>query len=177
MKYIEPTFTADFSEKINSLAVKLKMAIKDVSSSEQAVVVVRKWLNDNAYNKNFSPPRPHRTAKNLLESRTIKASELVSKPMASCGSQTTLGTAILRAMGFKVKMVHGSHPKSDHHAWISIYDKPQKTWLEYDFTGYGDGLAGAITALHSKEAECEDWDNIMGMLLEQHKSHESKRKS
>ncbi|MCX6805894.1 MAG: hypothetical protein NTY56_00405 [Patescibacteria group bacterium] len=168
MKYTKPTFTADSSEKINSLAAMLKRNIKDVSSSEQAVIVVRRWLNDNAYSKSYSPPRPHRTAKNLIESRTIKASELVDRPMASCGSQTTLGTAILRAMGYKVKMVHGKHPKSHHHAWISIHDENTKSWHEYDFTGYGIGPAGKITPEHMQEIGCEDWNDIIDLLDKQH---------
>lgn len=166
-----PTNTADFSEEINLVASNLSHKIKGAKSSEKAVAVVRKWLNDNAYDKSYTPPRPYRVAKNLLESRNTKASELIGRPMASCGSQTTLGTALLRSMGYKVKMVHGKHPKSHHHAWISIYDEASKSWQEFDFTGYGFGPAGDITPQHSKQLECEDWSDIQDLLKEEHANY------
>ncbi len=170
MKYSKPTIIADSSESIYRVAALLKEQTTD-NTAKSAVTTVRKWINDKAYDKSHVPPRPLKTAKDLIESRTTKASELVYEPMASCGALATLGTALLRAMGHKVKLVHGKHPKSHHHAWISIYDEASKSWQEFDFTGYGFGPAGDITPQHSKQLECEDWSEIMSFLLEEHKAY------
>jgi len=166
--YSRPTATADTSNEIRALSKKLIDQLDGNTNPEKAVILVRQWLNDNSYDKSYSPPKPYATAKKLLESRTLKASKLINSPVASCGSMVTLGTSILRQMGFKVKLIHGKHPRSHHHAWISIFDKSKGAWKEYDFTGYGTGPAGEIDSDYTKEAECEDWDDIIDLIKKEH---------
>lgn len=167
-KYNQPTITVDTSPKIQEVAATLQAQLEDPKDSMSATLAVRAWLNKNAYDTSTKPPKPYRTAKSLIESRSTPASQLVEAPIASCGSQATLGAALLRAMGFAVKLVHGTHPQSTQHAWIEIYDQATSKWIGVDFTGYGQGKYGQLTKDHQKEIICTDWYDIKETLGELH---------
>lgn len=156
------------SQEIQAVA---KLLTKDQVDKDitQVFLRVRQYINDACYDKSSGEPLPKRSATNLLESRRAKASELIGDCLASCGSMSTLATSLLRAMGYAVKLIHGTHPSSEHHAWIEIYDMNDNTWSAFDLTGYGDKNTGRIGSSHIKIIECADWYDIKDFLIGEHK--------
>ncbi len=142
----------------------------------QVFLLVRQFVNDACYDKSSGKPVAKRKASSLLESRRAKASELINDCIASCGSMAVLATSLLRNMGYAVKLVHGSHSSSDHHAWIEIYNTDDKKWYSYDLTGYGDKSTGIIGPEYKKIIECADWYEIKDYLIKEHKKWAQNRR-
>lgn len=170
-KYKIHGFTTDTSDKIKRKAKELNNLIGASFNVDQAVKIVRQWLNNISYDTSCNPPKPIRLARSLIESRSVKASELIVSPVASCGSLVTLGASVLREIGYPVKLIHGSHPRSMHHAWIEIYNHETKKWEPYDFTGFGKGPYGEITKQHKRILECADWFEIKDYLNKEHERY------
>jgi hypothetical protein len=173
-KYREFYTGTDNSTEIQAAAKSILEKSKN-SDIASVFVVVRQFVNDACYDKSSGKPVAKRKASNLLESRRVKASELINDCIASCGSMATLATSLLRNMGYAVKLVHGSHVSSEHHAWIEIYNEDTGKWEAYDLTGYGDKVTGKIGSDYTKILDCADWYDIKEFLIKEHKRWVSKR--
>lgn len=167
----------DNTSAIEEAARELKGKISGDHKPQEAFLIVRKFINDLCYDKSSGRPVARKTANSLLESRSAKSSELIVNCIASCGSMATLAASLLRSMGFAVKLIHGSHPSSEHHAWIEILNSVTSEWESYDLTGYGDRDTGKITDQHIALKKAADWYDIQDYLLEEHKKWAAKRPS
>lgn len=112
-----------------------------------------------------------REAKTLLESRLTPAEETYARGMVSCGTIASISAAMLRHLGYKVKLVDGRIPKTRDHAWISIYNEKTKAWEQYDLT---QDEPSDLTD-HVVELECDNWEDIREHLEEAHKKYVSKQ--
>jgi hypothetical protein len=175
-KYREFYTGTDNSTEIQAAAKSILEKSKN-SDIASVFVAVRQFVNDACYDKSSGKPVAKRKASSLLESRRVKASELITDCIASCGSMATLATSLLRNMGYAVKLVHGSHSSSDHHAWIEIYSADDEKWHSYDLTGYGDKATGGIGPEHKKIIDCADWYEIKDFLIKEHKKWVDDRQS
>ncbi len=173
-KYREFYTGTDNSTEIQAAAKSILEKLKN-SEITSVFVAVRQFVNDACYDKSSGTPVAKRKASSLLDSRRAKASELIDDCIASCGSMATLATSLLRNMGYAVKLVHGSHVSSEHHAWIEIYNEDAVKWEAYDLTGYGDKVTGKIGPGHTKILDCADWYDIKEFLIKEHKEWVSKR--
>lgn len=173
-KYREFHTGTDNSTEIQAAAKSIleKSKSSDITS---VFLAVRQFINDACYDKSSGRPVAKRKASSLLDSRRAIASELIVDCIASCGSMATLAASLLRNMGYAVKLVHGSHVSSEHHAWIEIYNEDTSKWEAYDLTGYGDRATGKIGPDHTKILDCADWYDIKEFLIKEHKDWVSKR--
>lgn len=113
---------------------------------------------------------PVAAPKTLLESRMTPASQVLQRGMVSCGAVATLCAALLRSSGRPVKLVHGVYRDSDH-AWLEVWDDSGRKWLSFD-PMESTVPVGKLAAGHVKLAECADWSEIYGILLEAQKKYE-----
>lgn len=174
-KYKQFYTGTDNSPALKSVAKTIRSQV-DGENITLIFLKVRQFINDTCYVKSSGKPVAKRFAQSLIESRRAKASELVTDCIASCGSMATLAASLLRNMGFAVKLIHGSHPRSENHAWIEIYDEVSNTWQAYDMTGYGDRTTGVISPDHKRIKECADWYEIKDYLLAEHKKWVASRR-
>jgi len=100
----------------------------------------------------------------ILESRFLPAEHEFDNGMRSCGSKTNISAEMLRHLGYEVKKVHGSVPKSIHHAWISIKNPESDEWKQYDLTQKNN----EVTSEHNVIAICDEWEEIKDVLKEAH---------
>ncbi len=102
------------------------------------------------------PKEKQKNPKSIIESRFTSAQEAYEAGMLSCGAMSNMATAVLRELGYKVKLVHGENKDSVDHAWIAVQEAKSGQWIEYDITRPDMD----ITASHMKKAEVENWEDI-----------------
>lgn len=151
----------------------MKSKLKPSDDEVRAATLVCHYINSIFWDRSYSPPKPVNKPHTLLESRFKKASEIIKKPQASCGSAATLATSILRTAGYTVKLVHGELPNTDQHAWNEIWLSKKKEWYSFDCSG-GKGECYGLTDNHKKIIECADWGELKDLLLEEHKKNQAK---
>ena len=115
-----------------------------------------------------NPVRP----RSIIESRFMPAAEAFRKGILSCGSMSNIATAMLRHLGFKVRLIHGEEADSVDHAWIAVYDLYSDSWKEYDLA---KRLDGKVLDTHIKKAEVDSWEEIRGQIEEDHKTLQHRR--
>ncbi len=140
---------------------------RENKNTKELVLAIGKFIKDRAR----SLPKQYKP-KSILESRFTPAEEAFEKGMTSCGAITNISVAMLRHLGFKVKLIHGENKKSVDHAWISIYDPDKDLWTEYDLTEKN----GTISPDHKKKLEVDSWEEIRDEIIEDHNTLEERRK-
>lgn len=113
-----------------------------------------------------------RKAKDILESRFTSPEEAFQTGLLTCGSITNISAAMLRHLGFEVKLVHGEDASSVDHAWISVCTAGGKEWKEYDLSRRD----GEITADHKRKGEINSWDEIHDQLISDRDTIDERRK-
>jgi hypothetical protein len=109
--------------------------------------------------------------KSIIESRFMSAEEAFDKGVLSCGSMANIAAAMLRHIGYEVRLVHGEWDGSVDHAWISVLDTDSGTWNEYDLTTNDEGLRPG----NMKKAEVDSWDEIRDVITKDHETLRQRR--
>lgn len=139
---------------------------KENKNTKDLVLAIGKFIKNHAR----SLPKQYK-AKSIIESRFTPAEEAFKKGMLSCGAITNISTAMLRHLGFKVRLIHGEHEKSVDHAWISVCGPDTNLWTEYDLTR-DDGI---IPSTHKKKQEVDSWEEIKDQIQEDHDTLEERK--
>ena len=172
-KYKEFYQYTDTDSNIKMVADELKSKLKSSDDEVRAAILACHYINSIFWDRNYAPPRPINRPRTLLESRFKKASEILKKPQASCGSAATLAASILRTAGYTVKLIHGELPNTDQHAWNEIWVSKREEWCSFDCSG-GKGENYGLTGNHKKITECADWSELKDLLLEEHNRNQTK---
>lgn len=151
------------SVDIKNLAKNLETQLGDTMTPMLAIQQVCRYIKIRSLDWTKIPPSAFYPARTLIDARFQKSSELIKKPMASCGAQATLAASILRNMGYPVRLVHGDYPKADKHAWNEIWLKAEKKWKAFDCSS-GRGKYFEITDKHVRELDCADWCEISDLI-------------
>ena len=102
--------------------------------------------------------------KSILESRFTPSSIAYKIGMISCGSLTNILTDMLRHLGYEVKKVHGSTPRSSDHTWVKVKDGGSGEWVPFDITQKDC----QVTPDHKEIAQCNEWDEIEDEIIKAH---------
>ena len=134
---------------------------------QDLVIAIGKFIHQHAK----SVPN-QRQPKSIIESRFTPAEEAFRVGMLSCGSISNISAAMLRHLGFKVKLVHGESKESVDHAWISVLNPENNEWKEYDLSR----ADGSIPNTHVKKGEVESWKEIRDQITKDHETLRKRRK-
>lgn len=110
--------------------------------------------------------------KSIVESRFTPAEEAFKKGILSCGAMANMATAILRYLGYEVKLVHGESEESVDHAWISVHDQITDSWDQYDLTRE----VLDVPPTHVVKKEVDSWDDIKDEIVNDHETLRERRK-
>lgn len=110
--------------------------------------------------------------KSIIESRFTPAQEAFEKGILSCGAMANIATAMLRHIGYEVKLVHGESEDSVDHAWISVRNPATDSWNHYDLTR--ENLD--IPSTHVVKNEVNSWNNIKDQIIQDHITLRERRK-
>jgi tryptophan 2,3-dioxygenase len=134
----------------------------------ELIVAIRKFLISHAER---IPEDKQRQPKSIIESRFTPAEEAFAVGMISCGAMANMATAILRHLGYEVKLVHGESEDSVDHAWIAVRRPPEEKWVQYDLTQeYID-----IPDTHREKRIVNDWSEIREQIDADHKTLRERR--
>lgn len=114
-----------------------------------------------------------RIAKTIMESRFTPPQEAYNDGMVSCGAMSSIGAAMLRHLGYEVKLIHGEVPESVDHAWISVKDKDSDEWTQYDLTRRD----GKVTPEHIVKLTCDNWEDIKEQIKSDHLTLHERREA
>ena len=143
-----PTYSIiDSCAGVEMLVRELGLGVED---SSQDVLRVQNFLDD--FNR-----KAIREASSLLESRFTPASEVLHTKMVSCGATTTLGAALLRQAGHRVRLVHGTYRKNTH-AWLQVWNRHVGQWADHDFMEASEQSRRPL-------AVCADWLELRDLLV------------
>ncbi len=152
---------------MNSPIYEAAQSLKKSSASLDALAHgIKRYIVDHA---NSLPEKHH--PKSIIESRFTPAEEAFEKGLMSCGAMANIGAAMLRHVGFKVRLVHGEWEGSVDHAWISIYDETSGSWKEYDLTTFDEKMRPG----HKKKKEVDSWEEIRDELVKDHETLKERR--
>ena len=143
-----------------------KILSKKHSSIKNLILAIRSYITRHA----FTLPQRYKP-KNILESRFTSPTEAFEKGMLSCGALTNISAEMLRAVGFKVRLIHGENSKSVDHAWLSVYERG-RGWVQYDLTR----KELDITPQHKVKLVCQDWNEIREEILKDHQTYRARKK-
>ena len=161
----ERTFESKESASLYQSAERLKEEYKN-RSTKDLILAVGKFIKDHAH----SLPEQHKV-KNIIESRFMPAEEAFNKGVISCGSIVNMSAEMLRHIGFKVKLIHGECEEMVDHAWISVFDPTDETWVEYDLTRKD----GNVPHTHKIKLEVHSWDEIKDQIIEDDRTFRERR--
>lgn len=154
----------NISESIYELADKIA---ENNIGIPNIVLAIQKVIYDHAN----SIPEEYKP-KSIIESRFTPAEEAFGKGMLSCGSIANMSSAMLRHLGYKVKLIHGESIDSVDHAWISVYDPESDLWTQYDLT-MDDAKVPSTNIL---KIEVDSWDDIRNQIIEDNETARERRK-
>ncbi len=136
-------------------------------STERLINSIGRYISEHAQSlpERYEP-------KNIIESRFTPAEEAFEKGITSCGAVANISTAMLRHIGYKVKLIHGETSDSVDHAWVNVFDPESQKWTEYDLTQQGS----IVPNTHIKKFEVDSWDEIKDKITEDHKTLGARQK-
>lgn len=152
---------------MNSRIYKAAESFKnDSQNTPELIQKIRLFIEDHANSlaEKYQP-------KSIIESRFTPAEEAFDKGMVSCGAIANISAAMLKHIGFEVKLVHGEWEGSVDHAWISVRDKDTASWTEYDLTSKDEGLRRG----HIKKGEVDSWEEIRDQIVKDHETLKERR--
>lgn len=120
------------------------------------------YLLKNYLDTHFSNLEHNYKTRSLLESRFTPPEIAFNIGMKSCGSLVNIVTDMLRHVGYKVKKIHGSIPKSKDHAWIRVKNPESKEWQDFDLTNKNLD----ITPEYTEIVACDDWNDLEEYILQ-----------
>ena len=99
--------------------------------------------------------------------------------MTSCGAMASISAAMLRHIGYEVKLIHGEVPESVDHAWISVFDDANRKWIPYDPTRFrSNGIYDLkTTPTYRVKATCNKWEDIRDIIEADHVSYRERDKA
>lgn len=149
------------SEKV-SMYDSLESLRKENKTTKELVLAVGNFIVRHAK----SLPEVYE-AKSILESRFTLAEDAFEKGLLSCGAIANISAAMLRHLGFEVKLVYGESEDSVDHAWISVLEPESGEWTQYDLTR-GDGV---VLPTNVMKGETDSWESIKDKILEDHATY------
>jgi hypothetical protein len=153
------------NEKI-SLYDSVETLRKENPSTKELVIAIGNFIISHAKSlpKQYEP-------KSIIESRFTSAEEAFEKGMLSCGAMANVSTAMLKHLGYKVKLIHGECEESVDHAWISVLDPEKDEWIQYDLTR-PDGI---VPPGNIVKEEVDSWDEIRDQIEDDHNTLKKRR--
>lgn len=152
-------------EKV-SIYEPLELLRKEKKSTKELVLAIGDFILRHAK----SLPEQYEP-KSIIESRFTPAEEAFEKGMLSCGATANMSAAMLRHLGYEVKLVHGECDESVDHAWISVLDPEKNEWTPYDLTR-PDGIVPPGNVV---KGEVDSWDEIRDQIEDDHNTLNERR--
>jgi hypothetical protein len=154
-----------FPESIYELADKIA---ENNTGIRNIVLAIQKTILDHAH----SLPEQYEP-KSIIESRFTPAEEAFEKGMLSCGARTNIVAAMLRHLGYEVKLIHGESKESVDHAWISVHDSANDSWIQYDLARDG----AEVPSTNVVKQEVDSWNDIKDQIIEDHETLDDRKKA
>ncbi len=139
---------------------------KESKTPDELVHKINVFLHEhsNSLTEKYNP-------KSIIESRFTLPEEAFEKGIVSCGAMANMSAAMLRHIGFKVKLIHGECDSSVDHAWISVQDKESGSWKQYDLTSDNEELRTG----HKIKATIDSWEEIRDQIVKDHETIRERR--
>ena len=132
------------------------------------VLAIQKTILDHAHSlpERYEP-------KSIIESRFTPAEEAFEKGMLSCGARTNIAAAMLRHLGYKVKLIHGECKESVDHSWISVQNPADGSWVQYDLARNG----AVVPLTNVVKQEVDSFNDIRDQIIEDHETLDERKKA
>ncbi len=139
---------------------------KENDTTDKVIHAIRLFIEEHS-----SSMPEKQEPKSIIESRFTPPEQAFEKGFVSCGAMTNISAAMLRHMGYKVKLVHGESDSSADHAWINVHDDDSNSWTEYDLQTSDERTRPG----HIKKQEVDSWDEIKEQILKDHETMHERR--